>query len=75
MNTIVSPFLREKAKTSKNIFLTENNKLVIEEEKIWEILNTYFTNVTEGLNLQVVQKDRSFENEASYRLIKYHYLK
>ena len=35
--------------------------------------NTYFTNVTAGLNLRVVQKDQSFEKEESHKLIKYHY--
>ena len=34
---------------------------------------TYFTNVTKGLNLRAVEKDYSFENEESYRLMKYHY--
>ena len=34
---------------------------------------TYFNNVTEGFNLRLVEKDYSFENEESYRLMKYHY--
>lgn len=34
---------------------------------------TYFTNATKGLNLWEVEKDYSFENEESYRLMKYHY--
>ena len=34
---------------------------------------TYFTNVTKGLNLGEEEKDYSFENEESYRLMKYHY--
>ena len=34
---------------------------------------TYFNNVTESFNLRVVEEDYSFENEESYRLMKYHY--
>ena len=34
---------------------------------------TYFTNVTKGLNLRALEKDYSFENEESYRLMKDHY--
>ena len=34
---------------------------------------TYFSNVTEGFNLRVVEEDYSFETEESYRLMKYHY--
>ena len=73
MNTSVTPFLTEKAKTSNNIILTENSKSAKEDGKICRIFKTYFTDVTKGLNLRVVEKDQSFENEERTRSIKYHY--
>ena len=61
----------EKVKTSNNTIVTENNKLGKEDGKYMKPFNTYFVNITKGLNLQMAEKDQSFENEESYRLIKY----
>ena len=47
----IKPFLTDKAKNSDNIILTENFQTIGEDEKICEIFNTYFTNVTKGLKL------------------------
>ena len=61
----------EKVKTTNNTTLTENNKLGKEDGKYVKLFNTYFINVTKSLNLRVAEKDQSFENEESCRLIKY----
>ena len=61
----------EKVKNTNNTILTENNKLGKEDGKYVKLFNTYFINVTKSLNLRVAEKDQSFENEESCRLIKY----
>ena len=44
-------------KNSNSIILTENYQIIREDDKIFcKVFNTYFTNVTEGLNLQQVNK-------------------
>ena len=58
----VKPFFRENVRTSKNIILTENNKLVNEDGKICEIYNTCFINATKGLNLQRPEKRGKLQN-------------
>ena len=57
----VKPFFREKVKTSNITGLTENNKPANENMKICEIFNTYFTNITKGVNLRVAEKDYSLK--------------
>ena len=69
----VKPFFTDKTKNSNKIILTENYQTVREDEKICKIFNTYFTNVTKGIALQLVDKTQSFENEESCRLIKEHF--
>ena len=66
----IKPFFTEKNKTTNNIILTENNQTVREDKAICQIFNTYFTNVTKGLQLRQVDESQSFENEESCRLIK-----
>ena len=45
----------------------------MEDKKICQIFNTYFTNVTNGLKLRQVDESQSFENEESCRLIRENY--
>ena len=46
----IKPFFTEKNKTTNNIVLTENNNQIVREDKtIYQIINTYFGNVTKGL--------------------------
>ena len=66
-------FFTEKSKTTTNIFLTENNQTIREDKAIFQIFNTYFTNVTKGLKLRQVDKFQSFENEEICRLIRENY--
>ena len=37
--------------------LAENNKIIREEEKIAEIMNNYFTNITTNLKLKPIKID------------------
>ena len=53
--------------------MTENNQKVREDKAICEIFNTYFTNVTKGLKLRLVDESQSFENKESCRLIRENY--
>ena len=70
----MTPFFTEKSKTTTNIFLTENNQTIREDKGIFQIFNTYFTNVTKGLKLRQVDECQSFENEDSPRLIGENYV-
>ena len=69
----IKPFFTEKNKTTNNIILTENNQTVREDKTIFQIFNTYFTNITKGLKLRQVDESQSFENEESCRLIRENY--
>ena len=44
-----------------------------EDKTIYQIFNTYFTNITKGLKLLEVDESQSFENEESCRLIRENY--
>ena len=66
-------FCTDKTKNINNIILTENYQTIKEDEKIFKIFDTYFTNVTKGLKLRQVDKTQSFKNEESCRLIKEHF--
>ena len=69
----IKPFFTEKNKTTNNITLTENNQTVREDKTICQIFNTYFTNLTDGLNLRQVDESQSFENKENCRLIRENY--
>ena len=69
----IKPFFTAKNKTTTNIILTKNNQTVREDKAIYQILNTYFTNVTKGLKLWQVDKSQSFENEGNCKLIRENY--
>ena len=69
----IKPSVTEKNKTTNNIILTENNQPVREDKAIYQILNTYFANVTKALKLPQVDEFQSFENEESCRLIRENY--
>ena len=68
----IKPFYIDETKNSNNI-LNENYQTIREDEKICTIFYTYFTNVTECLKSQQVDKMQSIENEGSCRLIKEHF--
>ena len=68
----IKPFYIDETKNSNNI-LNENYQTIREDEKICKIFYTYFTNVTECLKSQQVDKMQSIENEGSCRLIKEHF--
>ena len=65
----IKPFFTEKNKTTTNIILAENNQTVRGNKVIYQIFNTYFTNVTKCLNLRQINESHSFQNEESCRLI------
>ena len=70
----IKPFFTEKNKTTNNIILIENNQTVREDKTIYQIFNTYFTNVTKGLKLRQVDESQSFENKEICRLIRKNYV-
>ena len=48
----VKPFFSDKGVNSSKITLVEKKAIVIDEEKIANIMNNYFTNITKNLNLK-----------------------
>ena len=73
----IKPFFTEKNKTTNNIILTENNQTVREDKVIFQVFNTYFTNVTKVLKQidesRQVDESQSFDNEENCRLIRENY--
>ena len=65
----VKPFFRDKGVNSSKITLDEKNAIVVDEEKIANIMNNYFTNITKNLNLKPLNKYKFdidiFENHIS----------
>ena len=65
----VKPFFRGKGVNSSKITLDEKNAIVVDEEKIANIMNNYFTNITKNLNLKPLNKYKFdidiFENHIS----------
>ena len=51
----------------------EKNSLIVDEKKIANIMNNYFINITEALNLKVLNKSQigidKFENHISIKQI------
>ena len=54
---IIKPFFSNKGLNTNNIMLVENNELVSEEEVIANIMNNYFTNITNHLKLKLTKID------------------
>ena len=52
----IKPFFTERKQTTNNMILIENNQTVREDKMIYQIFNTYFTNVTDRLKLQQVDE-------------------
>ena len=65
----VKPFLSDKGVNSSKITLVEKNAVVVDEEKIANITNHYFVNITKNLNLRPLDKNKVdidlFENHSS----------
>ena len=65
----VKPFFSDKGVNSSKITLVEKKAIVIDEEKIANIMNNYFTNITKNLNLKPLNKYKFdidiFENHIS----------
>ena len=66
----IEPFFTEKNKTTNNIILSQSNQTVREDKAIYQICNTYFTNVTKGPKLGQADESQSFENEESCWLVR-----
>ena len=47
----VKPYLSNKVKTTSNIVLVENEEIISDNNKIAEIMNDYFVNITKELNI------------------------
>ena len=47
----VKPFFNDKGSNSSRITLVEENNIISDKEKIANVMNNYFTNVTKTLNL------------------------
>ena len=68
----VKPFFSDKGVNSSEIKLVEKNAVVVDEEKIANIMNNYFINVTKNLNLKPLDKSKvdidMFENHISIKI-------
>ena len=65
----IKPFFTDKNKSGNNIILTENDRIINDDQNIANILVDHFTNITKKLNLRN-GTEISFENEESYKVIK-----
>ena len=54
----VKPFFSDKGVNSSKITLVEKNVIVVDEEKIANIMNNYFINITKNLNLKPSDKNK-----------------
>ena len=65
-------FFRDKGVNSSKITLVEKNAVVVDEEKIANIMNNYFINITKNLNLKPLDKSKvdidMFENHISIKI-------
>ena len=55
----VKPYFNNKDNKSFKITLVENNLVMADEERVTELLNKYFINVTENLNLKTPMINRT----------------
>ena len=58
----VSPLFSYKSKASNKITLSENEKLIINDQKCAEVFNKYFNSIVEELNIPI---DQNLLNDAS----------
>ena len=58
----VAPLFSSKSKASNKITLSENEKLVINNQKCAEVFNNYFNSVFKELNIPI---DQNLSNDAS----------
>ena len=56
----VKPLFSDKSKAMNTIVLYEKGKIIRNYERISEILNKYFTNLTKSLLLKNVHRERAF---------------
>ena len=47
----VKPFFSNKGLNSNKLMLKENNRLITEEKELATVMNTFFVNITESLDL------------------------
>ena len=57
-----APLFSNKSKASNKITLSENEKLIINDQKCAEVFNNYFSNIVEELNIPI---DQNLLNDAS----------
>ena len=58
----VAPFFSYKFKASKKITISENEKLIINDQKYPEVFKKYFNSIVKELNIPI---DQNFLNDAS----------
>ena len=58
----VAPLFSNKSKASNKITLSENEKLITNDQKSAEVFNNYFNSIVEKLNIQI---DQNLLNDAS----------
>ena len=58
----VAPLFSNKCRASNNITLSENEKLITNDQKSAEVFNNYFNSIVEKLNIQI---DQNLLNDAS----------
>ena len=67
----VRPFFSDNGVNSSKITLVEKNAIVVDKDKIANVMNNYFINITKNLNLNPVDKNKvaMFENHISLKKI------
>ena len=58
----VAPFFSNKSKANNKITLSENEKLIINDQKCAEVFNNYFNSIVKELNIGI---DQNLLNDAS----------
>ena len=48
----IKPLFSNKGLNSKKVMLKENNKLITEEKELAAVMNTFFVNITDSLDLK-----------------------
>ena len=48
----IKPFFRNKGLNSNKLMLKENNRLITEKKKLATVMNAFFVNITESLDLK-----------------------
>ena len=49
---IIKPFFSNKGLNSNKLMLKENNRLITEEKELATVMNTFFVNITESLDIK-----------------------